>query len=751
MKSKSRKRLHIRINGAVQGVGFRPFVHQLAIEFELGGWVRNSSYGVELEIEGSHASCQNFVARLRSHSPPLANLRKLDVSLAEIINECEFSIRASEQETEPILTEILPDIATCSACLAELSDPKNRRFEYPFINCLHCGPRYSIVLGTPYDRCRTTMQAFTMCDACHSEYVNPANRRFHAQPNACPTCGPRVDYQDADGVSQAEGADALDLATEAIGEGKIVAIKGLGGFHLFADAGNEVAVRQLRERKQREAKPFALMYSSLAAISKDCHLSDLESELLGSSAAPIVLLRRRPSSHLPSGIAPENPYLGAMLPCTPLHHLLMRQLGRPAIATSGNLAEEPICIDNDEARQRLGKIADGFLMHDRPIQRAVDDSVVCVVAGREMMLRRSRGYSPAPIEIHQESPPVLAMGGDLKNTIALTNNGQAFLSQHIGDLSNACAHNSFDRHRIDLPLLFCSQPTLIAVDHHPDYHSARVSIETNLPVIEVQHHHAHVASCLADNGLNQEVLGVVWDGTGYGPDSTVWGGEFLIATLTDYQRFAYLRPFPLPGGTKAVREPRLAALGLLYEVGIKPNRTLRDAFTESEYVTFRTMLDQNLNCPPTSSAGRLFDAVAALAGLCTRNRYEGEAAMKLEFALKDKISNECYPCPEGTPLDWVPMIHQLVYNVESGVKHAQISVKFHNTMANLVVAIAQIADRQSVVLTGGCFQNRYLLEQSIRRLRESGFTPLWHRQVPPNDGGLALGQACVAACQIHRA
>ena len=750
MKLKSRDRLCIRVTGTVQGVGFRPFVFQLATELQLRGWVRNSSHGVEIEVEGSDESCQGFVDRLRSNSPPQATIRKLDVFPTEVLGEREFTIRSSEGGKELTPIEILPDIATCNACRAELFDPGNRRFEYPFINCVHCGPRYSIIHDTPYDRCRATMREFTMCDSCLAEYEDPMNRRFHAQPNACSDCGPKVDYQDRDGVSQGPSENALILAANAIGEGKIVAIKGLGGFHLFADAGNEVAVRLLRQRKQREAKPFALMYPSLSAISKDCHLSDLESALLDSPAAPIVLLCRRFTSNLPSDIAPESPYLGVMLPSTPLHHLLMQLLGCPVIATSGNLTEEPICIDNEEARRRLGQIANGFLMHDRPIQRAVDDSVVCVVAGREMMLRRSRGYAPKPIEIRQALPSVLALGGDLKNTIALTNNGRAFVSQHVGDLSNACAHDTFDRNRREFPLLFRSEPTATAVDLHPDYHSAIVAGDTSLSRIEVQHHHAHVASCLADNGLDQEVLGVVWDGTGYGPDGTIWGGEFLIATLADYERFAYLRTFPLPGSPKAVREPRLTALGLLHEAGVEPSVTLRAAFTDRELAMFHTMLKRNLNCPRTSSTGRLFDAVAALIGLCTHNRFEGEAAMKLEFALPKEPSNEHYTCPEGSPLDWVPLIRELMADVELGVDCDRISVRFHNAMVNLVVKIAMQADRRAVALTGGCFQNRYLLEQSILRLRESGFEPLWHRQVPPNDGGLALGQACVAAYQIQR-
>jgi hydrogenase maturation protein HypF len=827
-----RARLKLTVRGAVQGVGFRPFVFRLATELGLAGWVNNSPQGVFIEVEGPRAELEKFLLRLETEKPPRSFIQSLETSWLDPVGCTAFEIRPSEIGGNKTAL-VLPDIATCPDCLREIFDPKNRRHRYPFTNCTNCGPRFSIIESLPYDRENTSMKAFTMCPECQTEYDDPHDRRFHAQPNACPVCGPQLELwrsgvrQNAANFSEAQnqprfdkrGYDALLAAVQAIREGKIVAVKGLGGFHLMADARNDKAVQLLRERKQREEKPFALMFPARVSVKAECEVSPLEERLLRSPEAPIVLLRRLPSSILNSQsslsrhIAPGNPYLGAMLPYTPLHHLLLAELGFPVVATSGNLSDEPICTDEHEALERLRDIADVFLVHNRPIVRHVDDSIVRVMLDRELVLRRARGHAPLPINVLPASrwqdkqncrqdagSTILAVGAHLKNAVALSVGSQVFISQHIGDLETEQAHSAFRRVIADFEKLYDAKPQIIAADLHPDYLSTKFADEFTgragslLPAadgaqrtarptkISVQHHIAHVLSCMAENEIVPPALGVSWDGTGYGLDGTIWGGEFFLVTDESVERIAHLRPFRLPGGDKAVKEPRRAALGLLYEMsgesifsGQKvhregaPNSTRGAcaplaAFSSAELATLKTMLAKNLNSPVTTSMGRLFDAVASLINLRQQIRFEGQAAMELEFALDGVNTGEAYPLPIEKPagttdkseignrkseiiLDWSPMIEAILADVQKGVSAGIISAKFHNALMEGIVAVAKRAGQDRVVLSGGCFQNRYLIERVVRRLQAEGFRPYWHQRVPPNDGGIALGQVVAALRQ----
>lgn len=743
-------RLRLVIRGAVQGVGFRPFVYRLATELGLTGWVLNSAQGVFIEAEGAWETLQQFVRQIEEEKPPRAFIQSMEQSVLDPVGYTTFEIRHSEQSGEKSVL-ILPDIATCTDCLRELFDPADRRYRYPFINCTNCGPRYSIIESLPYDRPNTTMKAFPMCSACREEYENPLDRRFHAQPIACPECGPHLELWDERGGCLATHHDALLLAAEAIRGGRIVAVKGLGGFHLMVDARNEGAVRLLRERKRREEKPFALMYPSLEMVRAHCEVDEVEERLLRSPESPIVLLRRRECEAVAPAVAPQNPYLGVMLPYTPLHHLLMHELGFPVVATSGNLSDEPICIDEHEALQRLKGIADLFLVHNRPIARHVDDSVVRVLLGREMVLRRARGYAPLPVLVKEPLPPLLAVGAHLKNTVALGVDRQVFLSQHIGDLETAQALEAFRRVVADVQGLWEHQPQAVACDMHPDYLSTQTAHRMGLPVVEVQHHLAHTLSCMAENELEPPVLGVSWDGTGYGVDGTVWGGEFLLVREGGWERFAHLRPFRLPGGDRAIKEPRRAALGVLYELlGEGAFDELENAFTPEERRVLTQALRQGVQAPLTTSAGRLFDAVAALVGLRQRVYFEGQAAMELEFLTHSAQDDGSYPFSlsgHAPPyvLDWSTLISAILEEVRGGVSPALVAVRLHNTLAEMIRQVATAAGVERVALSGGCFQNAYLTERTVRRLSEAGFRTYWHQRVPPNDGGIALGQVVGAS------
>jgi hydrogenase maturation protein HypF len=821
-----RTRLKLAVRGAVQGVGFRPFVFRLAEELELAGWVNNSPQGVFIEAEGTRAALEKFLLRLETEKPARSFIQSLESSWLDAVGFKQFEIRASETGGGKTAL-VMPDIATCPDCLREIFNPKNRRHRYPFTNCTNCGPRFSIIESLPYDRATTSMAPFAMCPQCQAEYEDPRNRRFHAQPNACPVCGPQLELwrsgvrQNADfpeAQNQPRSAersyDALLAAAHAIRAGNIVAVKGIGGFHLMVDARNEAAVKRLRERKHREEKPFALMFPSLESVKAVCEVSPLEERLLCSPEAPIVLLRRVKSQisdlklQIAEGVAPCNPNLGAMLPSNPLHHLLMAELGFPVVATSGNLSDEPICTDEREALERLGGIADVFLVHNRPIVRHVDDSIVRVMLGREMVLRRARGYAPLPISVRNaecgvrnekvagaktdsalrtlHSEIILAVGAHLKNSIALSVGNQVFISQHIGDLETEPANSAFRRVIADFEKLYDAKPGVVAADLHPDYLSTKFALERRAPsrreanpqhrpetvlgapqIVQVQHHIAHVLSCMAENEIGSPALGVSWDGTGYGLDGTIWGGEFFRVVDKHIERIANLRPFRLPGGDKAVREPRRPAIGLLHEMFGDAAFEMKhlppfQGLAAVELSAVKGMLRRKLNSPQTSSMGRLFDAVSSLINLRQQMRYEGQAAMELEFALDGIETDECYelriaaredarPTKSAlrTPhsaliLDWAPMIEAILSDVQNSVAIGRISAKFHNALAEAVVTVAKRTGERRVVLSGGCFQNRYLTEQTVRRLLAEGFQPYWHQRVPPNDGGIALGQVVAA-------
>jgi len=747
-------RLRLEIGGLVQGVGFRPFVYRLARELGLAGWVCNSAAGASLELEGSEAALEDFLLRLPREKPPHAEIAHLEFCKIPPRGEGDFEIRPSVSGEKT--AAILPDLAVCEGCLAELFDPADRRYRYPFLNCTRCGPRFSILEALPYDRANTTMRDFAMCEACRAEYEDPRDRRFHAQPIACPRCGPRLEYWDAAGRALAAREEALPCALRAVREGKILALKGLGGFHLIADARNDAALERLRRRKAREEKPFALMFPSLAALREAAEVSELEARWLQSAEAPIVLLRRRAAAGLSTAVAPGNPCLGAMLPYTPLHHLLMAEWGFPVVATSGNRAEEPICTREAEALERLGGIADAFLVHDRPIARPVDDSILRVMAGREMLLRRARGFAPLPMAVSVPRP-VLALGAHLKNTVALGVSDRVYVSQHLGDLQTPQAMAAFAEAAERLQACYEIRPETVACDLHPDYASTHFAEGLGRPLRRVQHHHAHVVSCMAEHGLEGTVLGVAWDGLGYGPDGTLWGGEFLRATRAAFERAGKFLPFPLPGGERALREPRRVALGLLHEAlgpaGLSDFQgPLRAAFSPAEWGLLREMLEKGLQCPRSSGVGRLFDAVAALIGLRPIQNFEGQAAMELEFLCEeaDDISGyslEVRPEREGFVLDWRPMLRELLSDLAQGTARARIARRFHLGLVEALLQASRLAGERRVVLTGGCFQNKFLLEAAVRRLEEAGFEPYWHRSIPPNDGGISLGQAAVVAAQ----
>jgi hydrogenase maturation protein HypF len=879
------QRLRLNIYGAVQGVGFRPFVYRLARELNLVGWVQNSVQGVAIEIEGTTPQLDAFLNRLEAEPPRQSQINCIEVQKLELLGDRDFKILASTNGDRYTSTAImLSDLATCADCRREIFDPTDRRYHYPFTNCTNCGPRYSISTALPYDRQATSMQGFVMCAVCAAEYANPGDRRFHAQPNACSICGPKLklfqpeDLSDRPSKIINHSEAAIPTVAAAIKQGKIVAVKGLGGFHLILDARNPAAVQRLRQWKNRPHKPLALMYPDLAQIQRDCHVSELESELLRSPAAPIVLLTKR-SQSLPvcETVAPRNPYLGVMLPYTPLHHLFIAALGFPVVATSGNRPGETICIDNQAAIDQLSDIADLLILHDRPIMRPIDDSVVRVIAERPVILRRARGYAPMPIQLTSLSNPVencdreslasnpnsvtntpvniLAVGAQQKNAIALymsntsnmsnsvsttitakcnpvklakqsndritptdtyslsndqtavaTNDRTAYLassdpdpdalarqsqppaqiilSQYLGDLASLSTYENFQHTIKSLSDIYKFQPTAIACDAHPDYFSSQyaqqLAQQLNIPIFPIQHHYAHALAAMADNQITSPALGVAWDGTGYGSDRTIWGGEFLAISDLDWHRIATLRSFLLPGGNQAIKEPRRAALGLLFAIygdrlwhmyDLLSLPTIQ-AFSTQELNIIKTMLDRQLNTPITSSMGRLFDAIASLSGLYQHCSFEGQAAMALEFsATQAEPTDADYnfaivptsssnvqnnqdaqlvtsisafnPSPGKTStmsIDWQPMVVEILADIAATVSTRTIAAKFHNTLAEMIVAVAQRVGESKVILTGGCFQNKYLTERAIQRLKQKGFAPHWHCQIPPNDGSIAVGQ-----------
>ncbi len=764
-----RRRLRLDVRGAVQGVGFRPFVWRLAHQHALAGWVRNDISGVAIELEGEDAAVEAFVRTLEEAPPPLARIRAIERAETAPTGEPGFRILPSGAAGARTAL-VLPDVATCDACLAEVLDPRDRRHAYPFANCTNCGPRFTILTDLPYDRPSTTMAAFALCPECREEYADPSDRRFHAQPIACPACGPSLEAWSPGGEVLARRGEALAAAAEALRRGLTVAVKGLGGFHLMCDARDEGAVVSLRARKHREEKPFALLVVDLAMARALAVVSDEAGALLASPEAPIVLLPRRPDARVAASVAPGRPELGLMLPATPLQHLLMRDLAFPAVATSGNRSEEPICTDEREALGRLGGMADLFLVHDRPIARHADDSVARVVAGAPRLLRRARGFAPLPVAVREPLPAILGVGAHMKTSVALSVGANVFLSQHVGDLETPEALDAFTRVIADFERLYGAAPEAVAHDLHPGYASTafakRTAEERGIPAIPVQHHHAHLAACLAENQVSGPALGVTWDGTGYGTDGTIWGGEFLLGDANGYTRVAHLRPFRLPGGDAAVKEPRRTALAVLVEMLGERALEREDlecvrSFSPGEREILAKMISSGLNAPVTTSAGRLFDAVASLLGIAQKTSFEGQSAMALEAAAleawggAETSDRRQLPCslpivvaPNGSAvLDWEPLVSYLLRNL-SLVPSPVLAARFHSALADGIAAVAAFAGRPRVALTGGCFQNRLLTELAVSRLRAGGFEPLLHGSVPPNDGGISLGQVAVAAARL---
>jgi len=717
-------RIRARITGAVQGVGFRPHVFRMAQQHGVAGFVLNSTSGVTVEAEGEERRVHAFVEDLRGNPPPLAVIASFRTETLPDAGYSGFSVRQSDTQGEREAF-LLPDLAMCAECRREIFDPRNRRFRYPFTTCTHCGPRYSIVESLPYDRPRTSMRDFPMCPRCEAEYCDPADRRFHAQTNCCPECGPHIELWRPDGTVQAQREEALHGAARAVREGCIVALKGIGGFHLICDARNRAALLELRHRKRRPAKPFAVM------------LPEHDHPLLHTPASPIVLIENR--LDLPAEIAPGNPLLGVMIPYSPLHALLMDELRFPIVATSGNLTDDPICIGEREALERLRGVADVFLVHNRRILRPVDDSIVREIDGGPVVLRRARGYAPLPVEAPRELPEMFATGGHMKNTVAFARGRRVFLSQHLGDLDTPAALANHRRMTADFRRIYEVRPRAAACDLHPDYGSTATARELGVPVSAVQHHVAHLFSAVLEHRLEPPVFAASWDGTGAGPDGTVWGGEFLLWQGRTVKRTGHLRAFRLPGGEQAVREPRRALLGVAWEMG-RPELA-RPHFQDNEWQVLLRMLERGFNAPWTTSAGRLFDAAAAMLGLCGRASFEGEAAMRVEFAARGTAAVE----PVAMEEDWAPLFQRLAdANLSAGEKAALV----HASLAESIVSAARRAGVPTVVLTGGCFQNARLAETAARRLREDAFQPVLHRQVPPNDGGLAAGQLLAAAWEV---
>ncbi|MBR5429188.1 MAG: carbamoyltransferase HypF [Firmicutes bacterium] len=752
-------RARLEVSGIVQGVGFRPFVYRLAREHALSGWVYNHAAGVTVEAEGERDEVESFIRDLRQQPPSLSAVEEVRVSWLSPLGERDFRIRDSAGGSRETL--VSPDMATCQDCLAELRDPTARRYRYPFTNCTNCGPRFTIIKGLPYDRPLTTMSGFDLCPACRAEYGNPLDRRFHAQPIACPVCGPRLRFTDAAGRELA--GDPLELTNDALRQGQIVAVKGLGGFHLCCDAHNAAAVRALRRRKVRWDRPFALMMPDLDTVREYCLLNSEEAALLTGTRRPILLLKRRQDGRLlPEEIAPGNGRLGVMLPYTPLHHLLLEPW--PALVmTSGNLSDEPIVYEDEQAPTLLGRLADCMLTHDRPIFRRCDDSVAVYAAGSVRLIRRSRGYAPEPRPLPDCGLSVLACGGQQKNTFCLTRGGKAFLSQHIGDLDNLPTLDSFRREIGYFTEMFNCRPALVAADKHPDYLATRFAAEyPAAKKLLVQHHHAHLASVLAEEGrLFEPAIGLIFDGTGLGDDGTIWGGEALIGDALSCRRAAHLLPLPLPGGEQAVREPWRQALAAAAALGPERIPVELSGDWPEEWPLLLNACRAGINSPLSSGMGRLFDAAAALSGLCPTVSYEGQAAVEFEQCLEQADPRYCPAYgfdlvaeEGGLVLDWRPLIRDLIRGRLVGSPPPVLALGFHRALAaaclELCRRLREDCGLNDVALSGGCWQNVWLLEEVKRQLTAAGFHVMTNRGVPCNDGGLSYGQAAVAAAHVMK-
>ena len=746
------------MRGQVQGVGFRPFAYRLAQQCNLAGYVANNSHGVEIEVEGDPASISTFENRLRSELPPLADILAFECQPREALGGRGLRIQTSRINSDQDV-QIAPDASVCRDCLAELSDCADRRHRYPFINCTNCGPRYSIITTIPYDRPNTTMRVFDLCASCQREYDDPADRRFHAQPTACPLCGPRLDLVDPG--CRPIGGDPIAETAALLQAGRIVAIKGIGGFHLACRADSGDVVLRLRERKRRESKPLAVMVADLEAARRCGRVDAFNERLLISPARPIVLLPKRQTSPLAPAVSPGSPWVGVMLPYTPLHHLLFAQGLPPLVMTSGNRSDEPLAASKDEAIERLRDIADAFLTHNRDIERRIDDSVVYAYRRSTVPVRRARGYVPRPLRLPlRADQPILAVGGELKSSVCFLQGSDAVLSEHLGDLQSPITYRHFlETVRRFAELLRCD-PQVIAHDLHPSYQSTIYAQQRGRTSIGVQHHHAHVASCMADAGLTGPVIGIVCDGAGYGTDRAIWGCEVLLADYEGFERLGHLRYFALPGGDVAARQPWRSALSLLRDAfGPTWRDSLPDplaAIGSDEVAAVQEMLTTKVNAPPTSSLGRLFDGVAAMLGVCLYNRHEAEAAAALE-ELVDGDHADPYPYASDQAngvliLDPRPMIRTIARDIHAGIIPRTVAARFHQTvaamLANLAIREAKSRSIDQIALSGGCYSNRLLLDLTVRRIEEENLTPVWHRKVPPGDGGLSLGQAAVAAARL---
>ena len=761
VQTKVKKLARISIQGIVQGVGFRPFIYRLARGYGLAGWLRNTSGSVEIEAEGADEALKAFLADLKVKAPPMAHIEKVEATFHGGKGYTDFIILESTvHETEYQL--VSPDIATCTDCRREIFSPADRRFRYPFTNCTNCGPRFTIIKDIPYDRPRTTMSYFKMCPNCQREYGNPLDRRFHAQPNACPVCGPKLELLEAIG-KPVQCEDVIKKTTELLKAGKIVAIKGLGGFQLACDATSETAVNQLRTRKRRHAKPFAIMLGNIEEVKKHCYVSPEEQRLLESAASPIVLLKwLQDKSSICPAVAPGLKYMGVMLSYTPLHHLLLKEVGVPLIMTSGNLSEEPIACDNEEALRRLNGIADYFLVHNRDIYSRYDDSVYLVEGNEPRAVRRARGYAPYPIILPFKTKQILACGAQEKTTFCMTRDEHAFLSQHIGDLENEETLEHFTNTIELYKKLFRIKPEAVAYDMHPEYLSTRYALAeaaaNGLPLTSIQHHHAHIASCMAENGVAKPVIGVAFDGTGYGTDGTIWGGEFLLADYKGFRRLAHFENIPMPGGEAAIKKPYRMALGYLYtllgeDFSLEGMPLAKIRGDELEII--QQQIKRNLNSPLTSSAGRLFDAVAALLDVRQEIQYDAQAAIELEMLATDVDCTGLEPYPfiiaEENGVRVIKLgelLKAIIDELRKGTPPAQIATRFHVTVADVITAVCRDIARETginrVVLSGGVFQNRLLFGLVTQALEKGNFRVITHRLVPCNDGGIALGQAVIA-------
>lgn len=748
-----RIRTRTRVEGVVQGVGFRPYVYSLARRLDLAGHVGNDVQGVFIEVEGTRCAVEEFLTGLFTQAPPLAVIESVTTRHTEPVGETDFRIVTSESEGTRA-TLVSADSTTCADCLREMSDPGDRRFGYPFINCTNCGPRFTIVRDVPYDRPLTTMSAFTMCTQCAAEYHDPTDRRFHAQPVCCSDCGPQLSLLGSTG--RALPGDPLTESALALARGEVLAVKGLGGYHLAVDATHQDAAATLRKRKHREDKPFAVMVSDVDQARELCRVSPAEQALLTSRRRPIVLLDRRSDASVAAAVAPGNRQLGVMLPYTPLHHLLLQHCTGPMVLTSGNVSDEPIAFRDQDALQRLSSIADAFLTHDRPIHMRTDDSVVRSVNEQDMLLRRSRGYVPEPVTVSWEFPrPVLACGAELKNTFSLAKQRHVFVSHHIGDLENYDTFQSFVEGIAHFRRIFDVHPALVAHDLHPEYLSTKYALELEeVDLVGVQHHHAHIASCMADNGESGPVIGVAFDGLGYGTDGTIWGGEFLLADLTGFERLACLEPTPLPGGTTAIQQPWRMAVSYLAKCFEDIPEHLDVVQRNEKWPDVAAVARNGSHAPLTSSAGRLFDAVAAIMGVRHRINYEGQAAIELE-QLTDRAERHRYHASiveyEMPLIAGSDLVRAVVEDMESGTPVPVISARFHNgvaeTIARMCARLREQTGVSTVALSGGVFQNMLLLNRTSTLLNTAGFRVLMHSRVPANDGGISLGQAVVAGAR----